>query len=639
MQKLLVLGALALAAAGILSPGSSARATDCAPIRAVFYDSTDWIRLAQTLAANASPCAEYYVSVPPLTADKTQARANVAQQIRALGPNFHAVAELNVTAWSSWVAANGGSWYAAGQEERRRMAAAGFDVAAGDTWDVNEFSSAVRTGTGAARQNMRDLVRGLHDGDGSVPQAQGIVFVVGIGQSSSLDLYKANLQSWLQDSAFWSDMSADVSDFFQEDYGDVRDWAVAGEDVPTRTTYLNQFLQHPQQLAAAGGDATATAASYLAGAYGPLANAAWPWSSGYGWTLVGSDVMSDYVSAETYAMRSYGNPHIGFAWAPNSANPLGLSDFAAETGAVLARLAAALHDSDAGDPAAACAVTGCASVLDGAAPATGWGAFSSWTPTAAVFTSAPVTVDAGAPSPALTLQLQTGGIPTTLPVASVVTVTSSSPTTTFATDPAGPWAPSLALTVPPGAGSGTFYAEDTTGGTPVLTAMLNGQASTQSETVNAPAAAPAGGGGGGGGGGSAPAAPAPAAVPSSTAPAATPAPPAPAPAPVMTPAPPAPPPAARVRTVVFSRLEGRLHVTVHVADAAGHPLAGRVALAVLRGARVFAATAGVTRPDGTLALTARPKLARGCYTAHVRSLRVAGHLWDGASPSKRYCVR
>jgi hypothetical protein len=94
-----------------------------------------------------------------------------------------------------------------------------------------------------------------------------------------------------------------------------------------------------------------------------------------------------------------------------------------------------------------------------------------------------------------------------------------------------------------------------------------------------------------------------------------------------------------VRSVVFSRLKGRLHVTVHVADASGRPLAGRVALAVLRGATVFAATAGATQPDGTLALTARPKLAGGCYTAHVRSLRVAGHVWDGASPSKRYCVR
>ena len=37
------------------------------------------------------------------------------------------------------------------------MAAAGYDVAAGDIWALNEISSAVRQGTGSARQNMRDF--------------------------------------------------------------------------------------------------------------------------------------------------------------------------------------------------------------------------------------------------------------------------------------------------------------------------------------------------------------------------------------------------------------------------------------------------------------------------------------------------
>src|SRR5207344_1222259 len=47
---------------------------DCRSLRAVFYTATDYLRLATKLAANASPCAEYYVSVPPLVADKTQPR-------------------------------------------------------------------------------------------------------------------------------------------------------------------------------------------------------------------------------------------------------------------------------------------------------------------------------------------------------------------------------------------------------------------------------------------------------------------------------------------------------------------------------------------------------------------------------------
>src|SRR6476660_7984273 len=58
----------------------------CRPLRAVFYAQTDWLRLATTLAANASPCAQYSVSVPPVVADKTRFRPDQAQRIRALGP-------------------------------------------------------------------------------------------------------------------------------------------------------------------------------------------------------------------------------------------------------------------------------------------------------------------------------------------------------------------------------------------------------------------------------------------------------------------------------------------------------------------------------------------------------------------------
>src|SRR3954469_19610299 len=131
-----------------------ARATeDCRPLTAVFYAANDWLRLATPLAAAPSPCAHYYVSVPPLASDHTQLRTNQAGQIRALGSNFHALAEINYTGWSTWVASTGAGWFAAGVEARRRMAAAGYDVAAGDTWALNELSSAVRQGNGAARQN------------------------------------------------------------------------------------------------------------------------------------------------------------------------------------------------------------------------------------------------------------------------------------------------------------------------------------------------------------------------------------------------------------------------------------------------------------------------------------------------------
>src|SRR3954471_16197715 len=147
--------------------------TGCRALRAVFYTETDWLRLATKLAAAASPCAQYYISIPPLAADKTAFRYDQPWRIRALGPSFHVLAEINVTGWTKWVAANpGATWYDAGVEARRRMAASGFDLAAGDTWIVNEFSSAVRAGTGNARANMRELVRGLYDGDGG-PAVKG----------------------------------------------------------------------------------------------------------------------------------------------------------------------------------------------------------------------------------------------------------------------------------------------------------------------------------------------------------------------------------------------------------------------------------------------------------------------------------
>src|SRR5262245_8568508 len=54
----------------------SAKSAACVPVRAVFYAATDWRRLATNLAVTPSPCAQYYVSVPPLTSDKTQPRTD-----------------------------------------------------------------------------------------------------------------------------------------------------------------------------------------------------------------------------------------------------------------------------------------------------------------------------------------------------------------------------------------------------------------------------------------------------------------------------------------------------------------------------------------------------------------------------------
>jgi hypothetical protein len=188
----------------------AATRADCTPLRLVFYSPTDWLRLATKLAANQAQCAQYYVSVPPLAADKTNFRPDQPWRIRALGPSFHAICEISYNGWSSWIGTTGASWYDAGVEARRRMAAQGFDVSAGDIWAVNESSSAVRQGTGNARKNLRDLVCGLYDAGGEGPAVKGAVYVIGAASqpNTSLSLYKGTLEMWLGDSAFWDDMSA-----------------------------------------------------------------------------------------------------------------------------------------------------------------------------------------------------------------------------------------------------------------------------------------------------------------------------------------------------------------------------------------------------------------------------------------------
>ncbi len=138
----------------------------CRPLRAVFYAATDWLRLATRLAASPSPCAQYYVSIPPLVSDKTKPRPDQAWRIRALGPNFHAMAEIHWTTWSRWVASTGSTWYQAGVEARRRMAPAGYDVTKGDIWARPVRRR--RRGCGPGRRLHRRRGAAL-DGDPALP--------------------------------------------------------------------------------------------------------------------------------------------------------------------------------------------------------------------------------------------------------------------------------------------------------------------------------------------------------------------------------------------------------------------------------------------------------------------------------------
>jgi hypothetical protein len=477
----------------------AAPAEGCRPLRAVFYAATDWLRLATKLAERQSPCAEYYVSVPAIVGDRTRLRPDAAWRIRALGPNFHAMAEIHFTTWNRWVQETGSSWYDAGVTARRNMAAAGYDVALGDTWQLNELSTAVRRGTGSARANIRDFLRGLYEGDGSRP-TPGAALVVGVGQrTGDLSVYQSTLQSWLSDTEFWSDMTRYVSDWVQEAYGDVRSHAVPGVPVSERREYLTDYLEHKHVLAGVAPDTAEPARSYLRDAYSALGNAAWERDTGYGWTMVSAEQMAAYVSAQVDALRRYsatvGLPrdHWGFAWAPRNATGTAAADFTAQTSLVLERMATAIRDSGAGiDPespgSGACGPAGedtlCRVDLPDARHTEAWRSFRSWTQSALGFATAPQTITAGAVSAPIGVALVTAtGARLTSGPPREVTLRSSSPRGAFATSPAGPWTPTLTATAAVGADAVVRY-RDTRAGPATLTATSTGlTASTQVLTV------------------------------------------------------------------------------------------------------------------------------------------------------------
>ena len=476
---------------------SRLQAPPCRPLRGVFYAASDWLRLATKLAATASPCGDYHVSVPPLVADKTTFRRDQASRIRALGPNFHAMAEIHFATWSRWVTSTGSSWYMAGVTARQRMADAGYDVTRGDSWMLNELTSAVRRGDGNARANVRELLRGLYEGDGTRP-TRGAVLVIGFGQrTGDLSVYQNTLQGWLADSAFWTDMATYVSDWSQEVYGDLRAHAVPGSATSVRREYLNDYLQHKLVLASAGPSEIEPARAFLRERYSALANGAWPRETAWGWTMVPVEQMAAYLSGQVNALRYFSSTsaqpldHWGFAWAPRNTTGIPNADFAAQTGQLLDRLGLAVRDSgdvvepeNPGSGACGAGETLCAVDILEARHNEAWRSFRAWAQSTLTISGVPATLAAGIASPPLQLALASA-VSRPLNVA----LRSSSPAGTFATTTAGPW--TTTLTIPVAAGSGVvFHYRDTRAGKATLTASAPGTTAATSEvTVVAGAAA------------------------------------------------------------------------------------------------------------------------------------------------------
>ncbi len=363
-----------------------------------FYTANDWMRLAQTMATDASPCAEYYYSIPAIAGDKTQLRGppifNPAA-IRALGPRFHAVAEIHWTAWSGWVAADvGRTFCAAGIEARRRMVQKNYLVELGDTWSINEFPSTVRRGDGNARQNAQDFVRCLYDGgDGSLAPSRGNVFIVGVGQGTRpTTVYKGQLRDWFGDSAFWTTMAQSVRWWGQEAYGSPPFTMAAGTSRNERSRSLSDYLYAITNLAESGPDEIAVARDFLRDSYYPLSNAAWRYTSGFGFTEVPVGTMQQFASLQEYTIRSTigSRPQTaaaftGYAWAPRNVPAQPPPTFNAETLALAQRLASSIRWTLAqggSSPPGACGPPGemiwCEGDWEGAAFNPEWGLLTFW---------------------------------------------------------------------------------------------------------------------------------------------------------------------------------------------------------------------------------------------------------------------
>ena len=396
----------------------------------LFWTDTNWLRVARNLALNPAPCTEYYISIPPMSNQKTEPRRNQAPQIREFGSQFHALHDIflaDATGWVNWVENNRHrfssdeeTWYEAGVEARRRMALPdrNWDVASGDSWLLNDFNSGTRRDGGTyfgldldpwKRANMRALVRGLHEGpaDGSLGRTRGLAQVAIQFTHQNIpfiDEYKADWKDWLEDDAFWADIAQHVRWLGKEVYADSRYWGTPDTSRNERSRHLQEYFFHVPELAEAGPESVATARSYLRESFVPLVNGTWAalgpdrfvplFCCGHGETMLPIDRFLTYVTEELFAVRQYAGSHpqgapagrLGFTWQPTNNFGVPNAEFLAAQDAIVQRIAEAVrwgYREGGASPAGICSPPGsekdwCDGGREGAHFTDAWKTFESW---------------------------------------------------------------------------------------------------------------------------------------------------------------------------------------------------------------------------------------------------------------------
>jgi hypothetical protein len=421
----LVLALLAFALAVPATARAQTPPAPCAePVEVVIWTQFNWELFADGLEANPLPCAEYWVALPPGAVSTNLRGPQIFNNLRAHGPQFHPMAEMRLgspTGWYAWVNADvqpRRTWYDAGVEFRRKMVIAGLDVTKGETWLLNEFDrGTVRDSPPAdpmepyySRADMRELIRGLYEGDTGMPPAPGAV-EIGINYNHQdmpdAAAYKEELKDFLLDSPFWEDMDGRVRWMIKEAYPDARKHGVPDSTRTKRRRQLEQYLFHMADLVADAPKEASVAKEFLRDTYMSRGSASWATPgpdpagrSGHGWALFPLEDMLHFVSEQVYAMRYYADAHpkfgpagrLGFSWQPVN-NPIPPSDlplpeaeFLAGQAAIVARIASAIKHAYASPLAPAidaCRPPGsgeqwCNSVVPGATFTSNWLDFAYW---------------------------------------------------------------------------------------------------------------------------------------------------------------------------------------------------------------------------------------------------------------------
>jgi hypothetical protein len=107
----------------------------------------------------------------------------------------------------------------------------------------------------------------------------------------------------------------------------------------------------------------------------PLANAAWPHEAIGQTNVVSAETMGAFVSAQVHAIENAAYaPRIGFAWAPNAAEPSYTEEGRDVVLAELARALLAAYE----EPDAVCADDACEGDVEGATFNEAWKTFATW---------------------------------------------------------------------------------------------------------------------------------------------------------------------------------------------------------------------------------------------------------------------